>query len=310
VRLRFIAFWGVAVLVLAAGRAEAELQLGSPRQVLIPGITVDRDDRDGVIRGAGFDPRTGHLWLTGDFLQTDPADPEEVTRVDVVEYDPVGNKTLTALNVHATGAFRNGLPLSLAVHPTTGNLFIGWFDQVDSQPDHGGFAEITPAGAVASNGDLGNDFYAPGAAFNPAGKLVLLEGGALVLQVDPASRVIESTRIVHDVFHGQNYLSADFDPITGHLFLTGTVTGINEFDPETLNVLSAVDDVQFLPPPGPLEGVHGRVQSLAFSPAGDQLYLGGDFGLIVLDRAVPEPSMMGIGGMMGAWALRRRRSSR
>jgi hypothetical protein len=278
------------ILALAAPAARGQLQLGTPRPVVIPGITLDRDDRDGIIRGADFDARTGHLWLTGEFLQFNPAEPEDPTRVDLVQFDPIANKTLTALNIRATGAYRNGYPNSLAVHPTTGNLFIGWFDQVDSQADHGGFAEITPAGAIASNSDLGSDFFTPSAAFNSAGKLILVHVGTPLYQIDPATRVVEATLALHDTFPGQNYYSADFDPVTGHLFLSGTNSGIVEFDPDTLNALSTFDETPFLPPSGLLQGLHGRVNALAFSASGEQLYMGGDFGLLVFDRAVPEPS--------------------
>jgi hypothetical protein len=280
----------IVVALAARGAAAAALQLSSPRAVNLPGITVDHENFDNpAIRGADVDPVTGHLWLTGEFLQADPLDPEEARRVDVVEYDPATKTTVSAYNAGLTGAFHNGVTLSLAVHPTTRNLFIGWFKQVDSQPDHGGFSEFTQGGALLSNEDLGGNYYASGAAFNPAGKLVLIHTGGGIDVTNPATRVIESTGFVHDAFPGQNYASADFDPLTGHLVLSGTNTGIVEFDATTLAVLSSVDDTPFLPAPGFLQPTHGRVQALAFSRSGDQLYLGGDFGLIVLDRAVPEP---------------------
>jgi hypothetical protein len=292
-RIPTAAISAAIVLGLAAPGAFASLLLSSPQQVNLPGITVDHEDFDNAaIRGADFDPATGHLWLTGEFLHTDPSDPDNESRVDVVEYDPATHTTVSAYYARLTGAFRNGLPISLAVHPTSGHLFIGWFDQVDSQPDHGGYAEFTQAGALVSNADLGNDYYAPGVAFNPAGKLVLVHSGGGVEVANSATRAVESTAFVHDAFPGQNYYSADFDPVTGNLILAGSNTGIVEFDASSLTALSTVDDTQFLPPAGPLQAVHGRVQALAFSPSGDKVYLGGDFGLIALDRAVPEPSAL------------------
>lgn len=287
--------FAVVAVALASPPASAALQLSNPRPVNIPGVTLDKDDIVGRIRGADFDPRTGHLWLIGDFLIPDPLDPDpdSARPVDIVEYDPVAKATIRTLNVRQTQAFGNrGFAGSLAVHPTNGNLFVGWFQQVNDAPDHGGFAEFSQSGALLSNGDRGGDFYAPGATFDAAGNLVLVHIGSPVYRFDPVTRELLSKEPIHDTFPGQNYLSADIDPVTGRLVLSGTSTGIIEFDPSTLVARATTEETQFLPPPGPLVPVHGRVEALAFSRAGDQVYLGGDFGLIVLDRAVPEPSVV------------------
>jgi hypothetical protein len=286
--LAFLRF--LAVVILFSPIAHAEFQLTSPRTISIPGVTLNNENHTGMIRGADFDARTGHLWLAGDFLVDDPSEPGEFLSADIVEFDPATHTTLTTLNTRANNALHLGLPTSLAVHPATGNLFVGWYNLVEDRDNHGGFAELTPTGAVVSNPDLGGDFFVPGAAFNPAGKLIMVYAGGTLLQIDSVTRQIESSQTIHDTFAAQNYLAADFDPVTGHLFLAGTTAGIVELDPAAAQSLSIFDESPFLPAPGPLQPIHGRVNAMAFSPLGDQLYIGGDFGLIAFDRPVPEPA--------------------
>ena len=126
----------------------------------------------------------------------------------LVEFDPVANRTVRALSVRNTNAFGRGLPNSLAVHPVTGTLFVAWFDQVDSQPDHSGFAEFTQAGALVGRADFGNDFFTPGTAFSPSGTLQMVHAGGPLYEVDPVSRSITATRDVLDLRPGTFVLCA------------------------------------------------------------------------------------------------------
>jgi hypothetical protein len=71
------------------------------------------------------------------------------------------------------------------------------------------------------------------------------------------------------------------------LFVTTTNNTVLEVDPVSFNVLSETDLKPFLPLPPPT-GVQ-TVQAFEFNKAGDQVILGGNFGLVTVERAVPEP---------------------
>jgi hypothetical protein len=133
----------------------------------------------------------------------------------------------------------------------------------------------------------GLEVYLPSAAFSPAGELFWVYGGGPAYRFDPETLQVNE-QFMFTGGPNTNYTSGAFDPLTGHWFVGTTSNTLLEIDPANYSVLSETDLSAFVPPPNPSFGRY-TVNAIEFDLSGEQLILGGLFGLTVVQRAVPEP---------------------
>ena len=304
---RFAMVWFAAVFSCAlAGTARGELVLSFDRVVNVEGIRFSGTDDGRFIAGVDVDPTNGHLWIAG---QGEAGDDD--ARVTLVEFDPRAAHVLQSFNLAGFNQIP-GSPIALALQPGTGRLFVNSWVQREDNPDFGYTTVVDQTGAIVSGPTNHGDVYLAGNAFDPAGQLfqVHVNAAGPIDRVDPASGAVEQVIPIVDTFvGGQNYYAADFDPLTGHLFLAGS-SGLLEIDLSSGRTIGNTSVFDFIPL---LPGQNPTVLALAFSESGDRVYVGGEFGLVALQRAVPEPSSLALAaaGLVGvAGYLRRRRAQR
>lgn len=300
--------WCAAVLSCASfDAARGALVLSFDRVVNLDGMRFSSTGDGRYIAGVDVDPVTGHLWIAGHGEAG-----EDDTRMTLVEFDPRAGHVLQGFDLSSFGQIP-GSPIALAVQPGTGHLFVNSWLQREDNPDYGYTTVVDQTGAIVSGPtSRGGDVYLPGNAFDPAGRLFQIHGNASgpIERVDAVTGAVEQVIPIVDTFVvGQNYYAADFDPLTGHLFLAGSHSGLLEIDltsGRTIGNTSVLDDIPLLP------GQNPSLLALAFSPNGDRVYLGGEFGLVAFQRVVPEPAsiVLAAASLAGVAGIARRRRLR
>jgi len=197
-----------------------------------------------------FEDATGSLWLSGSHSDG-----------IVYEVDPTDASIRSTLDPTSSLGIIYGAD-ALALDPTTGNiaLFSGFGDSA------GGL--VTQSGTVLGTYPAYSVAFVGGAAFDASGQLwTSLTGSSFneIRRLDPVTgTILETVPIVGST--GQ-FHSANFDPVSGNLFLYNGETGeLVEVDVTTGTVLSSLDMEAVIGIP--LEAAAG----FAFDATGDEAY--------------------------------------
>lgn len=231
-----------------------------------------------AVGGAAFDTGTGHLWIGdfGFFTNTN----------QVAEIDPFTGSTFTTFGASVVPGTDHGVS-ALAIHPTTGNLFV-----------FGGrlVGEVTQAGTLVNT--VGGAHIITAAAFGPDGALYVVDhstpgGGAAIHRMNQTTGAYETTVPING--YSGNISSMDFDPVTGHPFVHADADSmLLEIDVATGDILSGTGLLGLIDVPH----LYDYWGEFAFNRDGSQIYIsscwkafalpGGGYTLYVLDRQLAD----------------------
>lgn len=297
--------------VVLNATAKAQLTLSNSQPLRTPGFTFSSvDGEEARVTGAAIDPVSGHLWVSGEAEPLDE-ESEDLPRPGLAEIDLATGQVLFTISRSVN--LDLDYAASLAIHPHTRNLWVSWLHVVDERPNISGAMELTQAGEIealvriSQTGELlehigewdpalfgpqpGLEVYLPSAAFSPSGELFWVSGGGPAFRFDSDSLQV-TEQLMFSGGPNTNYASGAFDPFTGNWFVATTNNSVLEIDPISFEVLSETDLKPYLPSQAPIFGQD--VQAFEFSKTGNQVILGGSFGLVTIQRAVPEPTSCGL----------------